>query len=69
MLLHLFLQSRDSQNELAGLYKGWIRLRITEIPVDNQADWECGKFLSKLLNTVKTNKNAVQSTTSRSKIP
>ena len=67
LVLHLFLQPRASQNEWAGQYNGRIRLRITAVPVGNQTNQECVKFLSKSLKTAKTNVNVVRDRTSRTK--
>ena len=47
LVLHIFLQPRASQNEWAGRHNGRIRLRVTAVPVDNQANRECVKFISK----------------------
>ena len=67
LVLHIFLQSRASQNEWAGLHNGRIRLCVTAEPVDNQANRECMKFISKSLKTTKTNVKVVQGQTSRFK--
>ena len=67
LVLHIFLQPRASQNEWAGRHNGRIRLRVTVAPVDNQANRECVKFISKSLNTAKTNVKVVRGQTSRFK--
>ncbi|RTZ78735.1 MAG: YggU family protein [SAR324 cluster bacterium] len=59
LVLHIFLQPRASQNEWAGRHNGRIRLRVTAAPVDNQANRECVKFISKSLKTAKTNVKVV----------
>jgi len=46
---------------------GRIRLRITAAPVENQANLECVKFISKSLKTAKTNVKVVRGQTSRFK--
>ena len=63
-VLHIFLQPRASQNEWAGRHNGRIRLRVTAAPVDNQANRECVKFISKSLTTAKTNVKVVRGQTS-----
>ena len=68
LVLHIFLQPRASQNEWAGRNNGQIRLRVTTAPVDNQANRECVKFISKSLKTAKTNVKVVRGQTSRFKI-
>ena len=67
LVLHIFLQPRASQNEWAGRHNGRIRLRVTVAPVDNQANRECVKFISKSLKTAKTNAKVVLVQTSRFK--
>jgi len=67
LVLQIFLQPRASQNEWAGRHNGRIRLRVTAVPVDNQANRECVKFISKSLKTAKTNVKVVQGQTSRFK--
>jgi len=67
LVLHISLQPRASQNEWAGRHNGRIRLRVTAAPVDNQANRECMKFISKSLKTAKTNVKVVRGQTSRFK--
>ena len=67
LVLHIFLQPRASQNEWAGRHNGRICLRVTAEPVDNQANRECMKFISKSLKTAKTNVKVVLGQTSRFK--
>ena len=67
LVLHIFLQPRASQNEWAGRHKRRTRLRVTAAPVDNQANRECVKFISKSLKTAKTNVKVVRGQTNRFK--
>ena len=67
LVMYIFLQPRASQNEWVGRHKGRIRLRVTAAPVDNQANRECMKFISKSLKTAKTNVKVVLGQTSRFK--
>ena len=67
LVLHIFLQPRASQNEWAVRHNGRIRLSVTAAPVDNQANRECVKFISKSLKTAKTNVKVVLGQTSRFK--
>ena len=60
LVLHIFLQPLASQNEWAGQHNRLIGLRVTAAPVDNQANRECVKFISKSLKTAKTNVKVVQ---------
>ena len=68
LVLHIFLQPRASQNEWTGRHNGWISLRITVAPIDNHANLECVKFISKSLKTEKTNVKVIRGQTSRLKI-
>ena len=67
LVLRIFLQPRASQNEWSGRHDGRIRLRVTALPVDNQANLECVKFIAKSLKTAKTNVSVVRGKTSRAK--
>ena len=67
LVLHIFLQPRASQNEWAGQHNGRICLRVTAALIDNQANRECVKFISKSLKTAKTNVKVVRGQTSRFK--
>lgn len=67
LILRIFLQSRAFQNECSGPKDGRIRLRVTEPPVENQANLECVKFIAKSLKTAKTNVSLVRGKTSRAK--
>jgi len=67
LVLRIFLQPRASQNEWAGWHNGRICLRVTAAPVNNQANRECVKFISKSLKTAKTNVKVVRGQTSRFK--
>jgi uncharacterized protein YggU (UPF0235/DUF167 family) len=58
--LWIFLHPRASQNEWSGRRDGRIRLRVTEPPVDNQANLECLKFIAKSLKTAKTSVRVVR---------
>ena len=60
LVLHIFLQPRSSQNEWAGRHNGRIRLRVTAAPVDNQANRQYVKFISKSLKTAKTNVKVIE---------
>ena len=66
-MLQLFLQPRAAKSEWAGHHDGRIRLRITAPPIDNQANKDCVKFISKSLKTAKSNVSIVRGKTSRSK--
>ena len=67
LVMHIFLQPCASQNEWAWRHNRRIRLRVTAAPVDNQANRECVKFISKSLKTAKTNVKVVLGQTSRFK--
>ncbi len=67
LVMYIFLQPCASQNEWAWRHNGRIRLRVTAAPVDNLANRECVKFISKSLKTAKTNVKVVRGQTSRFK--
>ena len=67
LVLRIFLQLRASQNEWYGRHDGRIRLSVSALPVDNQANLECVIFIAKSLKTKKTNMCEVSGTTSRAK--
>ena len=67
LVLHIFLQPRASQNEWASQHNGRIRPCVTAEPVDNQANREYVKYISKSLKTAKTNVKVVRGQTSRFK--
>ena len=63
----IFLQHCTSQNEWSGRHDGRIRLSVSELPVDNQANLECVKFIVNSLKTAKTNLSVVCGKNSRAK--
>ena len=67
LVLHIFLQPRAAQNEWASRHNGRIRLPVTAAPVENQANRECVKFISKSLKIAITNVKVVRGQTSRFK--
>lgn len=54
LLLSLYVQPRASKNELAGLYDGALKLRLTTPPVDGKANKAVLAFLAKLLKIPKS---------------
>ena len=67
IVLQIFLQPSNSQNEWYGRHDGRIRIRVTAPPVGNQANVECLKFVAKSLKTAKTNVSMIRGQTSQAK--
>ena len=44
------IQPRSSQNEISGIYKNSLKIRLTSPPVDGTANKTCVNFLSKWLD-------------------
>lgn len=55
--LRLRVQPRAARTEIAGELGGAIKLRITAPPVEGKANYECRRFLARLLGV---NRNAVE---------
>ncbi len=66
-VLDVHVQPKASRNEIAGIYKGFLKLRICAAPVDGEANRECLKFLSKILKAPKSNMEIIQGEKSRQK--
>jgi len=48
-VLRVHVQPRGGKNEIVGLYRGFLKLRLKAPPVDGEANRECLRFLSKIL--------------------
>lgn len=62
------IQPRAARTEVAGEYDGAIKLRINAPPVDNKANEECRKFLSKLFGIATSAVEIIQGESSRNKV-
>lgn len=63
----IFVQPRSSKNEVAGLHGDAIKIRLTAAPVDNAANEQCIKYLSKCFGVSKSCLEIVSGHTGRSK--
>ena len=54
LLIKLYVQPRASKNEIAGLYKDALKIRLTSPPVDGKANKALIAFLAQCLNLPKT---------------
>ena len=67
LVIKLFVQPRSSKNAVAGIHGGALKLKLTAPPVDNAANKQCVKYLSKCLNIPKTSIEVLSGQTSRNK--
>lgn len=65
--LEVTIQPRASRTELAGVYEGMLKVRLTAPPVEGEANRECLKFLAKLLDLPKSRLEMIQGHKSRRK--
>jgi len=54
ILLSLYVQPRAGKNELAGVYDGALKLRLTTPPVDGKANKAVIAFFAKILKVPKS---------------
>ncbi|HLB59321.1 MAG TPA: DUF167 domain-containing protein [Bdellovibrionota bacterium] len=52
--LQLYIQPRSSQNQIAGLMEGRVKIKLTSPPVEGEANKACIAFLSSLLRIPKS---------------
>lgn len=67
LILHLHLQTRASQNEIAGLNQGRLKNRLTSAPVENQANQQLIRFLADAFATPRSQLQLVRGHRSRKK--
>jgi len=63
----IFVQPRSSKNAVAGLHGDAIKIRLTAAPVDNAANEQCIKYLSKCFGVSKSYLEILSGHTGRSK--
>ena len=68
LLFNVLVQPRSSQNMVAGIHDGALKIKLTAPPVDNAANRMCLKFLAKSLNASKSALKIITGHTSRHKI-
>jgi len=65
--IEIYVQPKASKNELIGIHEGTLKIRLCSPPVEGEANRECLKFLSKLLEVPKSLLKIVQGKKSRRK--
>jgi len=63
----IFVQPRSSKNAVAGLHGDAIKIKLTAAPVDNAANEQCIKYLSKCFGVSKSCLEILSGHTGRSK--
>lgn len=67
-LFKVRVQPRAAKNELAGLYDGALRIRVTAPPVEGKANEACCALLAKILNVPKSGVEIASGQTGRNKL-
>lgn len=68
ILLKIYLQPRSSKNEIGGLYRDGIKVRVTAAPVEGRANEALLRFLAKELGVTLSSIEIVRGHRSREKI-
>ncbi len=63
----IFVQPRSSKNAVAGLHGDAVKIKLTAAPVDNAANEQCIKYLSKFFGVSKSCLEILSGHTGRSK--
>ena len=66
--LTIHLQPNASKNEVLGMVNEMVKIKISAPPIDNKANKECLKFLSKILCIPKSKLHILKGQKARSKI-
>ena len=66
--LTVHIQPNASKNEVLGMVNEMVKIKITAPPIDNKANKECLKFLSKILHIPKSKLHILKGQKTRSKI-
>jgi uncharacterized protein (TIGR00251 family) len=67
--IHIRVTPRSSQNEISGIMSdGTVKIRVRKAPVEDQANQELIKFLSKFLNLPPANVEIVAGHSNRNKL-
>ncbi|MCL6559468.1 MAG: DUF167 domain-containing protein [Firmicutes bacterium] len=62
------VQPRAAKNQVAGLYEGALKIRLTAPPVDGEANEACRAFLAGLLGVTRSQVEIVSGHTGRNKL-
>jgi uncharacterized protein (TIGR00251 family) len=66
-LLEVVVQPKASRNEIVGIHRGSLKIRLTAPPVEGEANRECIKFLAKAFRIPKSSIEIIQGHKSRQK--
>jgi len=66
--VEVYIQPRASKNELAGLHRSAVKIRITAPPVENSANRALVEFVAEQLGVAKSRVRIVSGTTGRRKV-
>jgi uncharacterized protein (TIGR00251 family) len=67
VFMDIHVQPRAGKNGLAGIHEGLLKVRLTAPPVEGEANRECIKFFSKLLEIPKSDMEIAKGQKSRHK--
>ncbi len=67
VILEIHVQPRAGKNEIVGIHKGCLKLRLKAPPVEGEANRECLKFLSQILRLSRSQLAIFQGERSRQK--
>jgi uncharacterized protein (TIGR00251 family) len=68
LLVKVYVQPKSSRNQMAGAYRGALKLKIAAPPVDGAANKACVRFLAKRLGMARSRLDIVSGRTSRMKL-
>ena len=68
ILFSVIIQPRSSKNEVTGIYKDAIKIRLTSPPVDGAANKSCLRFFSKWLEVASSEISITRGHSSKNKI-
>jgi uncharacterized protein (TIGR00251 family) len=66
-ILTIYVQPKASKNEIVGVFEGSLKIRLSAMPAEGEANKECLKFLSKTLRLPKSDLEILKGHKSRRK--
>ena len=66
--INIFVLPRSSRCAVVGIYNNQLKIKLTKPPVDGKANYECCRFIAKLLGIPKTRVNVIRGACSRYKV-
>lgn len=67
IVVKIYVQPKSSRNQVSGIYRGALKLKITSPPVDGAANKMCIRFFAKQLGVAKSRLEIVSGRTGRMK--